>query len=216
MGELLPGLVLRTGWTLLRGCPGADARLPERARRIDLRSTPERGPQPADAGRTRHLPIDVAGVAQRLSGRPVEAQYAALYQDMVEQCGETIAAVLQAVADGLEHGVIIGCSLGKDRTGVTIALLLRLLGIPERDILAADRAALTASSRCAAAMTQYAGVRGVSTDELVRRFSAGTPALATMLHTVDERHDGVVAYLRAHGLSEDGVHALRTRLLRPD
>ncbi|EPH46687.1 tyrosine-protein phosphatase [Streptomyces aurantiacus] len=214
VGGLLPGRVLRTGWTLLRGCPAADACLPARAGRIDLRSTPERGPLPEDAGRMRHLPIDVPGVARRLSGRPLEAQYAALYQDMVGQCGESIGAVIRAVADGLSHGTVIGCSLGKDRTGVTIALLLRLLDVPVADILAADRAALTAASGCDVAMAEYARVRGVSTDELVRRFGAGTPALATLLHTVDERYGGVEAYVLAHGVPEADVYALRGGLLR--
>ena len=52
-----------------------------------------------------------------------------------------IGAVISAVADAQPGGVLIHCYAGKDRTGMTVALLLALAGVSDADI--ADDYALT-------------------------------------------------------------------------
>lgn len=214
MGGLRPGSVFRTGWTLLAGCPDADAQLAPRRWSVDLRSSPERELLTEGARRRlAHVPVDMPGVAARLRGRPTSDNYVSLYQDMARSCGTEIAAVIRVTADRLSQGVVLGCSLGKDRTGVVVALLLKLLGLPVRDILTADTAALETASGCTPAVDAYARQRGINGAELIRRMRLGTPALEPLLVMVDERYGGVEPYLREHGVSGTDTTTLRRGLL---
>ncbi|MFP6625728.1 MAG: tyrosine-protein phosphatase [Deltaproteobacteria bacterium] len=57
------------------------------------------------------------------------------YLEMLKEGGSSIATVLGAL-DGSEPGaVLFHCSGGKDRTGVLAALLLRILGVDDQDII---------------------------------------------------------------------------------
>lgn len=64
---------------------------------------------------------------------------AGMYRHVLDARGPQLAAVAAAMleTDGLP--VVIGCAAGKDRTGVTIALLLDLCGVP-RDAIVEDYA----------------------------------------------------------------------------
>ncbi|MFJ1679950.1 tyrosine-protein phosphatase [Streptomyces sp. NPDC088251] len=209
-----PGTVFRTGWTLLAGCPDADAPMNSGRWYVDLRSSPERELLTEGARwRLAHVPVDMPGVAARLRGRPTSDDYVSLYQDMARSCGTEIAAVVGVTANRLSQGVVLGCSLGKDRTGVVIALLLKLLGVPVRDILIADTAALEKASGCPPSIDAYARQRGIDGAELIRRMRLGTPALESLLAMVDECYGGVEPYLREHGVSGTETMALRRGLL---
>lgn len=55
---------------------------------------------------------------------------------MVEKNAPQIAAALRLIADPVNRPILLHCTAGKDRTGLTIALLLSLLGVPDAAILA--------------------------------------------------------------------------------
>jgi hypothetical protein len=59
-----------------------------------------------------------------------------LYRTILDGAGAQIARALRVVADRRNHPVLLHCSHGKDRTGVTVALLLVLVGAPAADIVA--------------------------------------------------------------------------------
>ena len=64
-----------------------------------------------------------------------------MYRHVLDARGTQLADVVRALlADG-GLPAVIGCAAGKDRTGVTIALLLDLVGVP-RDVIVEDYAAL--------------------------------------------------------------------------
>ena len=42
---------------------------------------------------------------------------------------------MRAIADAPDGGVIVHCNVGKDRTGVVVALLLGLAGVPTETIV---------------------------------------------------------------------------------
>ena len=57
------------------------------------------------------------------------------------ELSEALAHVLDAIAvltDPATYPAVIQCSLGKDRTGVVIALVLRAIGVPVRHIVEVD------------------------------------------------------------------------------
>jgi len=60
-----------------------------------------------------------------------------LYQEVIlEENAPAISRALRAVVDEKNLPMLIHCTAGKDRTGVVIALILALLGVPEDKIIA--------------------------------------------------------------------------------
>ncbi|GAA3287721.1 tyrosine-protein phosphatase [Dactylosporangium vinaceum] len=88
--------------------------------------------------------------------------------------------------------VLVHCAAGQDRTGMLIALLLRVAGVPDA-VIAEDYA--------------YSAVCWQRPDECEPATIRGA------LERVDERFGGVEAYLRAHGLTDTQLTALCDRLV---
>jgi hypothetical protein len=133
------------------------------------------------------------------------ARYGANYCRLLGGFRRTAAAIFSSVADAPEGGVLVHCHVGKDRTGVVVAVLLALAGVPNESIVA-----------------DYA----LSQDVLWSRWEAerlDAPALppphappeamAEVLDWLEREHGGAEGYLRAIGLSDDRIARLRARLL---
>ncbi|CAH1760644.1 11675_t:CDS:2 [Entrophospora sp. SA101] len=58
-----------------------------------------------------------------------------MYIDLVKNCHEIIIEILEALTDKSNLPVLIHCKHGKDRTGIVIAIILSLLGIPDELII---------------------------------------------------------------------------------
>jgi protein-tyrosine phosphatase len=131
---------------------------------------------------------------------------------VLDQRAEHIAAMARAVANAAPGGVLIHCLAGKDRTGIAVALLLGLLGVPDADI-AADYAL----SEAALASEKAAALAGAADDEARARIERGYDSRAeTMLATLAHlrtRHGGAKAYLTRAGLSDVDIERIRARLL---
>lgn len=59
-----------------------------------------------------------------------------MYKIFVTTCQHEIKKAVMPLADPNAFPVVIHCTHGKDRTGVTIGILLALMGVPLDDILA--------------------------------------------------------------------------------
>jgi protein-tyrosine phosphatase len=122
-----------------------------------------------------------------------------------------IGSVITGLADVDRLPAVFHCTVGKDRTGIVAALLLRLAGVSLED--AADDYALSSAN------LEPRWRRWVedAPDEAERarriRFSS-TPAsaMAGLLEALEREHGSVAAYLRAKGLSERTVARARGRL----
>jgi rhodanese-related sulfurtransferase len=57
------------------------------------------------------------------------------YGPHLERFPERTRRVLEAIADAPEGGVIVHCSVGRDRTGMVVAVLLRLLGVEVEEVV---------------------------------------------------------------------------------
>lgn len=53
---------------------------------------------------------------------------------LITECFDITSKIFKTIAHS-EHGVIINCTAGKDRTGIVIAILLKLCGVSEEDIV---------------------------------------------------------------------------------
>ena len=62
---------------------------------------------------------------------------AATYRYMLDERAPQLADVVRALLEPAGLPAVIGCAAGKDRTGVTIALLLSAVGVPT-DVIVAD------------------------------------------------------------------------------
>jgi protein-tyrosine phosphatase len=135
------------------------------------------------------------------------------YLDMCERAGPQIGEVLSILARPGAHPAIVHCTAGKDRTGVLVAVLLGLLGVPD-DVIVADYA-LSAGA--------MAGVR----DKLIARypegrqaieqanevFSAAPSNISGLLATLRDRYGSIVAYGESVGAGPEVVAGLRRELL---
>jgi protein-tyrosine phosphatase len=124
-----------------------------------------------------------------------------------------IARICTAVARAQPGGVLLHCHAGKDRTGIVVAVLLALVGVPD-DLIADDYAL---SGKNLAALTQE-WLDGITQDpaERARLTQQAVPSPQAILAVLDHlrtKHGGVEAYLLSGGMTSDDVSTLRDRLL---
>jgi protein-tyrosine phosphatase len=135
------------------------------------------------------------------------------YKGMLERFRGPVVAVMTAIANAPEGGVLIHCAAGKDRTGLIAALLLGLVGVAPATI-AADYA-LTAE--CLRPRNQEWLEHGpgdrAEREALLARYAPTAEVMLEVLDHLRERYGGVEPYLLAAGVTPADVARLRERLL---
>ena len=136
------------------------------------------------------------------------------YRGMIDGSGPALGGVFRRLAreDGLP--AVLHCTAGKDRTGVTAALLLLLLGVP-RELVVEDYA-LTArftGDRIRAA-ERFFRERGIDPARVGALMGSEPATLSGALDHLDATHGGVERWARERaGLAEAEIGALRETLL---
>lgn len=226
------GQVYRTG--SLAGATEADLNtLHELGIRLvcDLRSAeevvdePDRLPaNPAPA--YRHTPVE-AGEQNRERMRALLFDPKRLFalmdeaytRFMIDQNGPVFGDMLRLIAEDANRPAIIHCTAGKDRTGVTIALLLALLGVPDEVIVAdyslSNRFYHVFRDFVASKFRQpQAFLLGLHIDDFQPVLVAHPNTMRSMLTYIREHYGSVEAYLtQKAGLDADTLNALRAKLL---
>jgi len=116
--------------------------------------------------------------------------------------------------------MMIHCTAGKDRTGVVIALLLSLLGVPHETILADYAKSDVFGENMRIAGSVEDGFResfGFVPGEAVIAMLIGTERdfLVAALEEVDRQWDGVGQYFAAGGVDRALQDKIRTTMLEP-
>jgi protein-tyrosine phosphatase len=179
---------------------------------IDLRDhgerQPDAWPRPSDVT-TRRLPLDVAEdrAFWDVWGNGPQFGTPLHYRAHIERFPDRSAAVLTAIADAGQGGVLFHCAGGRDRAGQIALLLLAVLGV-EPEAIARDYA--LSYERLPA---RYAAHDLPDEGPLLRAFLAeqGTTAedaIVGLLHDVD-----VVEAMRRGALTGRAITRLRRRLL---
>ncbi|GAA1579619.1 MULTISPECIES: HAD-IA family hydrolase [Kribbella] len=168
---------------------------------LDLRSDwelAERHPLDGTASYRRIPWIDPE--AEKLRDPDAEPRLLDVYRNSLTRNADHIRRIFAAIADApADRPVVVHCKAGKDRTGLTVAVLLELAGVP-RDLIAADYAISEV----------HLGTRDGP------EFARTRPE--TILGSLEHLDSlgGVPAYLSWLGLSAAQVHRLATRLVPVD
>lgn len=133
-----------------------------------------------------------------------------VYQIILDHYPVQIAAILRAIGTASAGGVLIHCHAGKDRTGIIVALLLGLAGVPDA-MIAADYAE---SQVCLwplwEKLVEAAG--GEEKADLSLKPMATTAMMDRLLAHLTQRYGGIHGYLAWIGLRDQEMARLRERL----
>lgn len=211
-GRIRTGVLLRSG--NLSGVTEAGGEvLRSHARHIvDLRDDSEVSNQPTTVTGLpiTHLPLFFGSVRSFFAADLTLEQ---LYAHIIEEGAAKIVEVMRVIAAG--EGSLIHCTVGKDRTGISIAIALAAANA-EREAIVADYA-LT-ESQLPQEFTQ--GVLGylrmihpdaVNIESLATKSPA--PVMRALLTGIDAEFGSAGEYLRAHGLSAGELVDLRRALI---
>jgi protein-tyrosine phosphatase len=137
------------------------------------------------------------------------AGLAGMYRHVLDARAMQLADVVQALlaADGLP--AVIGCAAGKDRTGVTIALLLDLAGVP-RDVIVEDYAV---SAHHFASPKAHIELDDWRSGSIV--VDSPPEFIESALAHLDNRHGGARSLLLRQGLTDADLDRLVDLLTEP-
>jgi hypothetical protein len=119
------------------------------------------------------------------------------YKATLAQHAPELKHIIGVVADPANHPVVLCCSLGKDRTGIVMALLLAAAGVSDADI-AADYAVDVDDTTSL----------GLDRDWLI----AKPQTILRLLEGVRLEHGSVAKYLNSIGVANETVERLRLAL----
>jgi hypothetical protein len=139
----LDGASVRRGLLLRSGVPEPTDTVPDGtpwppSLVVDLRSTVEHGgPHPLAPFGPRVVTLSLLQ-ALRPGWHEDTPTLAHLYGEVLDTAGPLLAELVDEVATTAATGgaSLVHCAAGKDRTGISIALLLRLLGVSRDDVVA--------------------------------------------------------------------------------
>ncbi len=198
--DIRPGMLFRTAWGL---DPGLVSAVTGPTVNIDLRRPVEKTEHESriDSPGIVEIPIHQEGVAHVLGDLPGRSEYTAMYCGMVDNCGLALARVLGTVSRSLSCGVVVGCSMGKDRTGVALALILASLGTPFETILRAEHQARAQIATVVQGITDPTWFTSLTCEQILHRLAVGHESIGDCLRHCETNHGSVAGYLAEIGVT---------------
>lgn len=210
------GVLYRSGNLASLDAQGARALADLRLRRIiDLRADDEVEREPSRVDGldvvTQRVPLFLGSIESFFRD---DLSLDELYRRLVDDSSQGVVDVVRGILS--DQPVLVHCTVGKDRTGVTVALTLAAAGV-DVDAVVADYArteGLLPAQRSRRIVEWLRTIHpdAVHLEDLATRSPA--PVMRALLDGVAERYGSVPDYLRAHGLSDDELTELRRVLIR--
>ena len=183
---------------------------------IDLRADEEVAYAPSRIGgltvETQRVPLFLGSVTSFFADDvPLDEMYRRLVDDSADRLVEVVRGI---VAD---QPVLVHCTVGKDRTGVTVALALAAAGV-ESEAVVADYARteeLLPEWRNRSVLQRLRSLHPEAQhlEELATRSPA--PVMRRLLAGITEQYGSPADYLRAQGMDDDELTELRRVLIQP-
>ena len=226
-GRTRPGVLLRSDALDALTAEDVEALVEERgvAHVVDLRSAHERlqrGRGLLGATPVRYTELEVIGpddLARRAdararafaSGSPPARVLGDGYVELLDIGAGAFAEAFRRIVEPGGAPVLVHCAIGKDRTGVLIALLLDAAGV-DRDEIVADYA--RSGERMAPIIERWRSADATINEQLAA-FSTMAPA-ETMVQVLDhlcERWGGAAGFLADHDVPRRAVETWRQQLV---
>jgi protein-tyrosine phosphatase len=137
-----------------------------------------------------------------------------VYRMLLEQRQEQLCQTLATLASPTGFPAVVHCTAGKDRTGLVVALLLGLVGVPAATIVADY--ALSSQYLVGTYLEearQRAARSGIPWEWFQHQVICPPEFMQTTLQYLDERYGGIAAYVQHIGLSEEQCARLRQALV---
>ena len=211
-GRIRSGMLLRSGQLSAATTAGVNEVRRRIAHIVDLRDGEEVAAEPTEieGPDTTHLPLFLGSVRSFFES---DTSLEDLYLHLLEESGERLVAAIRIVAAG--EPTLVHCTVGKDRTGVTVALALAAVGADREAII--EDYALTESLLPAERSNRIAGYLRSQHPQAVHAVALATqspaPVMRALLEQVDERWGSAAGYLRANGMTEQELDDLREALV---
>jgi protein tyrosine/serine phosphatase len=179
---------------------------------VDLRTDEEAEQAPSALDRTGarvfHVPLFRADALGTLP-----PELAAVYRHMIDDRGLAIAEAVGRLSAGGALPGLIHCSAGKDRTGLVVALVLDVIGVPD-EIIAADYA-MSADNIDADSAQVISRIQAISGGQQLDLGLLGSPPelILAALARVRDQAGSAAAYLLGHGLPQPAIDRLRSALV---
>jgi protein tyrosine/serine phosphatase len=147
-------------------------------------------------------PVGVAGLALRVQDYMVEgtAGYVDAYAKILDDGVRSFRTILEHIRDEPKKGNLIHCAVGKDRTGVICALILRLAGVSDENIALDYNLTERGLAHLHKAMMEKIKTHELfisnSREEQERLLCAKEENMRAVLRVLDERYGGADGYLR--------------------
>jgi hypothetical protein len=133
------------------------------------------------------------------------------YAEFLDRYADRFARVFEAIANAPDGPVVVHCVGGKDRTGLVVALALRLNGVSMDDVVA-DYA--LSEANLAEGHKAWVDAASDPRERRRREMLLPTPpgAMRRVLEEVERRHGNAEGYLRDAGVSDEDIARLRQRI----
>ena len=134
-----------------------------------------------------------------------------IYRGILDERGDQICAALSALAAPDALPAVVNCTAGKDRTGLIVALILGLAGVPEETIV--EDYALSGACLAGAFSDEarrQAEEQGYSYDLLMQ---CDPDFMRETLQHLRKRYGGIESYVRATGLGHSEIDRLRQSMV---
>ncbi len=136
------------------------------------------------------------------------------YYKYLEVAGTNIRGAIELFGRPDAFPAVINCTAGKDRTGVMVALLLDLVGVPRATIVEDYDLSNRATLQLVKHIQTVSEVEFEPTESDLARFGAPPEAMDGMLGSLHEEHGSAEAYLRGLGVDDRVLSAIKDALLR--
>ena len=187
---------------------------------IDLRRPDEaaeqgRGPLPELGAKYENLAVIPEGGSDKLSKLVGDTAISGKrYLGYLEFGPEVWVKMFRLFVNADDHPMLIHCTAGKDRTGVSTAFLLSVLGV-ERDIIEADYLLTNIDvERQVDFLESTVGLpEGVDRELMMHHAGVPETAMHDFLNGLEETHGGALGYLTSIGIDEATMNAVRRNFL---